>query len=117
MPDLIHIQNLELQSCIGVPDEERGRSQRLTVSITLEPIAGFEALGDAIENTVDYAAVCEAVKAMAAAKPRRLVETLANEIAAELLAQFPIRKLTLELRKFILPETEYVAVRIERIAR
>ena len=114
MPDLIHIEALEVRSCIGVPEEERAAPQRLTVTLTLEPNADFRALGDRIEATVDYAAVCEAVKALAAERPRRLVETLAEEIAGALLGRFAIRRVAVEVRKFILPETDCVAIRIER---
>ena len=45
---------------------------------------------------------------------RALIETLAEEIAAELLARFPLQAVELELRKFILPDTAFVAVRIRR---
>ena len=114
MPDLIHIEALEVRSCIGVPEEERAAPQRLTVTLTLEPNADFRALGDRIEATVDYAAVCEAVKALAAERPRQLVETLAEEIAGALLGRFAIRRVEVEVRKFILPETDYVAIRIDR---
>ena len=114
MPDQIHIQALEVRSHIGVPEEERAAPQRLTVTLTLEPNADFRALGDRIEATVDYAVLCETVKALAAAPPRRLVETLAEEIAAALLARFPLRRVAVEVRKFILPETDHVAIRIER---
>ena len=114
MPDLIHIEGLNLHSHIGVPDEERAQPQRLTVSVTFEPKLGFTALEDRIENTIDYAAVCERMKSIAAAKPRRLLETLAEELAAGILGAFPIRQLSLDVRKYILPDTEFVAVRIER---
>ena len=114
MPDLIHIENLEVQAHIGVPDEERAYRQRLTVSVTLEPKTTFVALGDSIENTIDYAVVCEQIKTLAANRPRRLVETLAQELAEQLLSAFPIQRIIVEVRKFILPETDYVAIRIER---
>lgn len=114
MPDLIHIEALEIRSRIGVPDAERETPQRLTVTLTLEPLRDFRALGDRIEATVDYAAVCAAVQTLAAARPRRLVETLAEEIAAALLAGYPLRRAEVEIRKFILPETQYVAIRIAR---
>lgn len=113
-PDLIIIEKLQVQSFIGVPDEERSAPQQLLVSITIEPNLSFSAMQDRIESTVDYAAVCECVKAVAAKKPRRLIETLAEDISTELLGKFSIWRLSIELRKFILPETEYVAVRIER---
>lgn len=113
-PDQIHIRNLEVFAPIGVPDEERQTPQRLTVSLVMEPKLDFWAMNDQIENTIDYAAVCEAIKKIAAQRPRKLIETLAEEIASTLLADFPIWHLTLELHKYIIPETEYVAVRIDR---
>ena len=114
MPDAILIEALELSSFIGVPDEERAAAQRLAVSLVLEPERDFRDLGDRIEKTVDYYAVCEFVKALSLARPRGLIETLAEEIAAELLARFPLRAVDVELRKFILPDTQFVAVRIRR---
>jgi len=114
MPDRIRIESLELSSFIGVPDEERATAQRLTASLVLEPIRDFRALGDRLENTVDYFAVCEFVKALSLARPRHLLETLAEEIAGELLGCFPLRTVEIELRKFILPDTAFVAVHLRR---
>jgi dihydroneopterin aldolase len=114
MPDRILIEALELSSFIGVPDEERAAAQRLTANLVLEPIRGFTALGDDIEKTVDYFAVCEAVKALSLARPRRLIETLAEEIAEALIARFALQSVEIELRKFILPDTAFVAVQIRR---
>jgi dihydroneopterin aldolase len=114
MPDCIHISQLELTARIGVPDTERAAPQWLTVNLTMEPVRGFEALGDDLAKTVDYYAVCEAVKALAAARPRKLIETLAEEIAAEVLERFAVRAVEVELRKYVLPDTAHVAVRIWR---
>ena len=114
MADRIIIDGLELSSFIGVPDEERATAQRLTVNLVLEPIRGFTDLGDAIENTVDYFRVCEEVKALSLACPRRLIETLAGDIAALLLARFALRAVEVELRKYILLDTAFVAVKIRR---
>jgi dihydroneopterin aldolase len=114
MADQIFIESLELFSTIGVPDEERVHPQRLTVSLTLEPRRGFQELGDAIENAVDYASVAEFVKNLTADHPRRLIETLADEIAGALLVRFPLRAVSVELRKFILPDTAFVAARVHR---
>ena len=118
MTDRILIDSLELSSFIGVPDEERAIAQRLTANLVLEPIRDFSALGDAIENTVDYFRVCEEVKALALARPRHLIETLAEDIAAHLLTRFALRAVEVELRKYILPDTTFVAaaLRRERVA-
>lgn len=114
MPDCIHIEQLELSAHIGAPDAERAAPQRLTVSLTLEPARGFGALDEDLAKTVDYFAVCEAVKTLAAARPRKLIETLAEEIAALVLERFTVRAVEVELRKYILPDTAHVAVRIRR---
>jgi dihydroneopterin aldolase len=114
MPDRIRIESLELSSRIGVPEEERAQTQRLTVSLVLEPIRDFRALDDQLENTVDYFVLSECVKALSRARPRQLLETLAEEIAGELLARFPLRSVDVELRKYILPDTAFVAVQIRR---
>ena len=116
MPDRIVIDSLELSAFIGVPAAERAAAQRLTVNLVLEPIRDFSALGDALENTVDYFRVCEEVKALALARPRRLLETLAGDIATHLLARFALRAVEVELRKYILPDTAFVAVKIRREA-
>ena len=114
MSDLIHIKELELLARLGVPDDERATPQRLALNLMIEPVRDFRALADRIENTVDYFVVAQTVQTLAAAKPRRLLETLAEEIANEVLARFPVRAVAVELRKFILPDTAFVAVRLRR---
>jgi dihydroneopterin aldolase len=114
MEDRILITQLELMAHVGVPPAERGRAQRLTVSLRLFPVRGLAGLADDLANTVDYAAVCTAVRHVAESKQRRLIETLAEDIAALLIARFPLSAVEIELRKYILPATEYVAVHIRR---
>jgi dihydroneopterin aldolase len=114
MDDCIIVSQLEVHAQIGVPAAERGSAQRLTVSLRLIPERGLASLGDEVANTVDYANVCAAVRQEAAAKPRRLIETLAEEIAGLLLSGFPLRAVEVEVRKYVLPGTEYVAVGIRR---
>ena len=114
MPDTIHIARLELSSRIGVPDEERAHPQRLTVSLTLSCARRFSDLSDDIARTVDYFEICQAVQALAAERPRKLIETLAEEIAALILSRFAVTAVDVDLRKYILPETEYVSVHVRR---
>ena len=114
MPDFIRVEQLELRAQIGVPDDERATPQRLALNLTIEPSNSFRELDDRIENTVDYFVVARTVQQLAAMRPRRLLETLAEEIAQEVLAKFPVRSVEVELRKFILPDTAFVAVRLRR---
>ncbi len=113
-PDSIIVHNLELLSHIGITDEERADPQRLTVSLEIVPRNEFHTLDEKLERTVDYFEVCEDLKVVAMLKPRILVETLAEEMAGHLLENYQIYSLTVELRKYILADTEYVAVRLTR---
>jgi dihydroneopterin aldolase len=54
------------------------------------------------------------MKHLVAGRADKLIETLAAAIAAHLLAAFPIVRVRVELRKFILPDVKYVAVIVTR---
>jgi phosphoglycolate phosphatase len=113
-PDEIRISALRLTTHIGVPEEERAGSQVLEADVTLRIRRRFEAMDDDIAATIDYAAVAARLQALAAERPRRLIETLAAEMAACVLEEFQAIGVTLELRKRILPDTDHVAVRLVR---
>ena len=112
--DRIHIEQLEIQANVGVPEDERATPQRLIVSITLTPPSAFAALDDGLESTIDYAAVCEAVKEHVRGRSFKLIETLAHQLAALVKERFAAKRVEIEVRKFILPDTAYVAVRTAR---
>jgi len=113
LPDAIRIHGLEVQARIGVPDEERARPQKLVLDVVLE--SDFRGLGDNISRTTDYAAVAEWLRSQCASREVQLLETLAQELTAGLLANFPqISAASVEIRKFILPGTKDVSVRIRR---
>jgi FolB domain-containing protein len=115
--DAILVSKLELSSRIGVPDEERSEPQRLTLNIELLTQRNFSELGDDLSRTVDYFALTRRIQRLAAQRPRHLIETLVDEIAACILTEFPVAEVGLELRKYILADTEFVAVRVRRKAR
>jgi len=115
MSDLIRIVDLEVWAHIGVPNEERAQRQRLLVTLDLHVGDFAEAAKmDDISSTVDYFIVSQHVKAFVAEQSHKLLETMAEKIAADLLETFPIQKLTLEIKKFILPDTSFISVEIKR---
>lgn len=110
----ILIAGLRVKTRIGVPDEERLDEQELEFDLRIQPARAFVDMQDRLEDTIDYAKVCERVAEIASAKPRKLIETLADEIAEMILSEFHARRVEVELRKFILPQTRHVAVRCVR---
>ena len=113
-PDLIEIRRLKVDCHIGVPDEERASPQPLWISVEMIPSQGFAGLADAITRTVDYHAVAMEIRALAGSQPRCLIETLATETADHLLTRHPLTAVRVLVEKRILPDTECVAVRVER---
>jgi dihydroneopterin aldolase len=112
----IHIEQLEIFARVGVPEGERAKSQRLSVSVTLWPTRDTRELDDKIGRSVDYSDVCKEVKKFARNRSDKLIETLADGIAAHLLKSFPIRKIAIELRKFVLLDAAYASVVVTRAA-
>lgn len=114
MKEVIIIKGLEVRAHVGVPDKERSKEQKLLVDLTITPAREFAEMEDQLERSIDYQAVSGRIIARAAERPRKLIETLASDIAATVLHEFGARAVIVEVRKFILPDTEYVAVRCER---
>ena len=116
LPDEIHIEQLDVFTRVGVPEEERANPQRLTVSISFWPSQQTNDLADHIERTVNYSTVAEETKNFVRDQSVSLIETLADRLASHLLESFPIQKVTIELRKFALQDAKYVSVTVTRTA-
>jgi dihydroneopterin aldolase len=112
--DRIHIEQLEIFARVGVPEKERASVQRLTVNITLWPRHRTRDSEDKIDKTVNYSAVAEAARNFARDQSVNLIETLADLLAMHLLGRFAVQRITVELRKFVLPDAKYVSVTVTR---
>lgn len=113
-PDTIEIRRLQIRTHIGVPDEERAAPQTLWLTVRMVPAQGFDGLADEIARTIDYYTVSLGLQSLAAARPRHLIETLAVETADWLLGNHPLQSVAITIEKHILPDTECVAVHLER---
>jgi len=114
--DQIEVRELEVFARVGVTESERAKPQRLTLTITVWSQASFDQLEDDITRTTNYSALCVMAHDFVADRSDRLIETLASELAAKMLRSFPIRKVRLELRKFVLPDAKHSAVIVTRSA-
>jgi dihydroneopterin aldolase len=112
--DRIHIEGLEVFAHIGVPDGERANAQRLRFNVIYWPLCPTQELNDEIERAVNYAAVGAELRKFVEGRHDKLIETLANGLALHLLGTFKIRRVTVELRKYILPEVDFVSVIVTR---
>ncbi|WP_035615441.1 dihydroneopterin aldolase [Haloferula sp. BvORR071] len=110
----IEIRRLRVKTFIGVPEEERAGEQELLVTVKVHSRTAFGAMEDEIGSTIDYAELAAEIQALALARPRRLIETLADDIAGLVLADPLAAGVEVTVEKFILPDTECVAVHLQR---
>lgn len=97
--DTILIEGLQVEALIGVYPHERQAVQPLLFDIALGGDHRAASAGDDVADAVDYAAVCERVRAFVAARRPQLLETLAEALAADLLRLRGVRSVRLRIRK------------------
>lgn len=112
--DLISIRDLEVHYCIGVAEGERAAAQRLLLSVDMEHDFTEAAAADDLSGTIDYFAVCQRLLKLGQGRSWKLIETLAEEIASLVLAEFKPESVVVQVKKFIIPEARYVSVKLTR---
>ena len=99
MSDIVFIEDLKIQTTIGVFDWER--EIRQTVSLDLEMAFDIRkaAESDHIEDTLDYKAVSKRLIKFVEDSDFQLGESLAERCAAIVLDEFPVSRLRMKLSK------------------
>ncbi|HYM53938.1 MAG TPA: dihydroneopterin aldolase [Solirubrobacteraceae bacterium] len=86
----IEITGLSLYTHHGVSDAEREVGQRLVLDLRLDIGETDATVTDSIEDTVDYAEVCQLVALVAQQRSHRTLERLCSAIADRLLADYDL---------------------------
>ena len=98
--DEVFLEGLRFYGYHGVNLEERALGQRFVVDVHLAADLRRAGRSDDLGDTVNYSAVAKRVRAIVEGPPRELIEAVAEEIAAALLAEHPLaRSVTVTLRK------------------
>jgi 7,8-dihydroneopterin aldolase/epimerase/oxygenase len=112
--DQITIEDLEVSFRVGVPDEERSQPQKLLVTMVMAHDFSVAARTDDLSATIDYYAVSQRIMGLGEGREWRLIEKLAVDIAQTVLDEFGARSARITVKKFIIPETRWVAVEVQR---
>jgi len=86
----IEITGLSLYTHHGVSEAEREVGQRLVVDLRLDIGRTDATVTDSVEDTVDYAEVCQLVALVAQQRSHRTLERLCGAIANRLLADYEL---------------------------
>ena len=110
----ISIVDLEVFYRVGVPDAERAQPQRLLLTIEMESNFSAAAKSDSIADTIDYFAVTQRLLNFGEGREWKLIEKLAADIADTILAEFKPQSVTVEVKKFTIPQARYVSVSLTK---
>jgi dihydroneopterin aldolase len=117
MTDRILIVGLRELGVHGVLPEEQARPQPFEVDVELEVDLAAAGSSDDLDDTVDYAAVSEAIGRVVSSERHHLLERLATRIGEVCGADPRVTGVTVTVRKLNAPVRamiDHVAVRIHR---
>ncbi len=112
--DRITIKDLEVNTQIGVTEAERAQLQRLLITVEMERDLAEAGRTDMESATAPYDVVANLIQQVVAARPRKLLEAVAEEIADAILSRRLAVAVTVEVKKFSIPHSQYVCVQIRR---
>lgn len=112
--DTITIADLEVWYRVGVPEAERAQAQRLAVTVNLGLDFRAAAATDDLAATLNYFEISQRIAGLGDGRSWKLIETVAVEIAELILREYRPASVTVEVKKFILPNTRHVSVMVTR---
>ena len=110
----ITIEDLEVFYRVGVPDEERAVPQRLLLRIEVELDTTSAEQSDRIADTIDYFQLTRDLLAFGEGRSWRLIEKLAADAADHILTKYRPASVLVEVKKFVIPETKFVSVKLRK---
>ncbi len=114
MSSKITIRDQEVSYCIGVTDAERAKPQRLLVTVEMQFDFSGAALSDRVEETINYQQVADDLLQYGQGRNWKLLERLAANLAEFVLAKYHPERVTIEIKKFVIPQTRYVSVTLSK---
>ena len=116
--DFIHIVDLEVYGHHGVFPEENTLGQKFVISAHLHVDTRTAGKTDDLEQSVDYGSVCHVIHDVVSKETYKLIESVAERIAEEVLNQFSlVQQIRVEVKKPWAPiglPVAYASVEIER---
>jgi dihydroneopterin aldolase len=110
----ISIVDLEVFYRVGVPDAERAKPQRLLLTVEMESDFTAAAKSDSIADTIDYFAVSQRLLKFGEDREWKLIEKLAADICEMILSEFNPQSVSVEVKKFVIPQAKFVSVSLTK---
>lgn len=116
--DVIELRGLQLSAIVGVLPHEREQTQPLELDVDVAVDLAAAGASDDLADTVDYGALCTVVEEVVVGGRFNLLEALAEQVAAVLLAaDARVTAVTVSARKLRPPVPQPLATSGVRITR
>jgi 7,8-dihydroneopterin aldolase/epimerase/oxygenase len=116
--DTIFLEQVVVQTKLGVPDWERLKPQTIILDIEIGYDLTKSCQSDAIEDTVDYGEVVKRIRETLSENSFKLVEALAQHVCQLILQEFKAESVKIKVAKpNILAGLKALGVMIERVKK
>jgi FolB domain-containing protein len=110
----ISIVDLEVFFQIGITEEERAKPQRLLITVEMDFDFSTAAMSDRLEKTINYFDVSQELLKYGNNRNWKLLEKLTTNLADFIMVRFKPETVTVEVKKFPIPQARYVSVALIR---
>jgi dihydroneopterin aldolase len=110
----ISIVDLEVFYSVGLTDEERAKPQRLLITVDMNLDFSSAALSDRLERTINYHTLAQRLLKYGEGRQWKLLEKLVTNLADMILLEFRPEDVSVEVKKFALPQANHVSVTLTR---
>lgn len=113
--DRVRLEGLEVQAQIGVYDRERGITQPLVISVSVERDLSSGGASDRLADTIDYDRIAQVCRDVVNERHHNLIEAVAERIAEKLTGEYATDAVEVRIEKpGAVPGCRTVAVEIRR---
>jgi dihydroneopterin aldolase len=114
-PRRVFVRDLEIVASVGVFEHEKRYEQRIIISIELLVRDDYDGKSDRLADVLDYSKVVEGITGLVQGEHFNLLETMAERIASQCLADPRVEKAQVRIEKpEAMPSCRSVGIEIER---
>ena len=114
-PRKVFVRDLEIMASVGIFEVEKRYEQRIILSLELDVADTYDGVSENIHDVLDYSRVVRDTELLIQSSHFKLIETLAERIATQCLADARVLSATVRIEKpDIIPGCRSVGIEIRR---
>ncbi len=111
----VFVRDLEILASVGIFEVEMRYEQRIIVGIELDVLDTYDGISERIADVFDYSRVVRDTEMLCQSRHFKLIETLADAIAKQCLADPRVHAVSVRIEKpDIMPNCKTVGIEIKR---